>query len=177
MSKPPWLVRAARKTDRAFLEGFTCADMNIVWQAEVQTFIRQQLFDWTFDPLAKEQDPRLLLVFERKTKTLVAVGAHERTTMRYAGQAPFAATKLEVVAVARSFQGRTFPAGERVSDVLMSSTVSDVIARVPPRRSGAMIRARAVAVRSSRSAARTRLSVVCKSARRVGSIHASCLDA
>lgn len=49
------MARSRGATDRALLERFACADMTIVWQAEVQTFIQQQLFDWAFDPLAKEQ--------------------------------------------------------------------------------------------------------------------------
>jgi hypothetical protein len=45
----------------------------------------------------------------------------------------FAATQLEVVGVALKWQGRSFPAGERASDVLMSAVMTDVSSRVPPR--------------------------------------------
>jgi hypothetical protein len=45
----------------------------------------------------------------------------------------FAATKPEVVGVALKWQGRSFPAGERASDVLMSAVMTDVRSHVPPR--------------------------------------------
>lgn len=134
MTARGWLVRLARNTkkDRALLTAFSCADAEILWQAEVESYVRASLIDWAFEPLAKKNDPRVLLVFERKTSRLVGLAAHERTTLTQAGE-PFAATKLEVVAVARDWQGRTFPDGERASDVVMSAVMADVTRRVPPR--------------------------------------------
>lgn len=60
-------------------------------------------------------------------------GAHERTQLRYGRRKAFAATKLEVVAIARNWQGQRFKSGERVSDVLLSAVMTDVADRVPPR--------------------------------------------
>ena len=45
----------------------------------------------------------------------------------------FPATKLEVVGIALKWQGYSFPTGERASDVLMSTVMTDVRSRVPPR--------------------------------------------
>jgi hypothetical protein len=133
MSQPAWRVRAARKKDRSLLEGFTCADPAVPWEAEVESFIRYKVIEWAFEPLARDQDPRLLLVFDRRTKELVAVAAHERRTLQHDDEAPFAATKLEVVAVARAWQGRRFNSGERASDVAMAAVMTDVTDRVPRR--------------------------------------------
>jgi len=133
MSQSEWLVRVARKKDRALLMRFSCADIAVPWEAEVEAYVRQSLFDWAFDTFAKENDPRLLLVFHRKSGDLVGVAAHERTTLRYGKQRAFAATKLEVVALSRTWQGARFKTGERTSDVLMSAVMSDVAGRVPPR--------------------------------------------
>ena len=81
----PWLVRSARNTkqDRALLEAFSCADRAFRWQAEVEDFIRDALFDWAFEPLAKPRDPRLLFTFVRSTMELVGVAAHERVTLQH----------------------------------------------------------------------------------------------
>jgi hypothetical protein len=135
MSRSQWVVRSARKTrkDRALLESFACADTTVTWQAEVESFIRTHLFDWAFDPLAAAQDPRLLLVLVRSTGELIGVAAHERVTLTGRARVRIAATKLEVVAVARTWQGRRFPMGERVSDVVMSAAMTDIAVRVPPR--------------------------------------------
>jgi hypothetical protein len=135
MSVPAWVIRPARNTkrDRALLASFRCADPSVDWQVDVESFVRETLFDWAFDPLAKAQDPRLLLIFERKSKRLVGLAAHERTSMTRQEGAPFAATKLEVIAVALEWQGRKFASGERASDVVMSAALTDVVARVPPR--------------------------------------------
>lgn len=79
------------------------------------------------------RDPRLLLVFEKKTNALVGLAAHERTTLQFREEPPFAATKLELVAVALSWQGKHFKGGTRVSDVVMAAVMRDVIDRVPRR--------------------------------------------
>lgn len=133
MSQTEWLVRAARKKDREVLGRFSCAAPEVHWEAEVEAFVRRALLDWAFDPFAKKNDPRLLLVFHREDGDLVGVAAHERTTLRYGTQRAFAATQIEVVAVARTWQGRRFKGGERASDVLMSAVMGDVAGRVPPR--------------------------------------------
>lgn len=132
MSQAEWRVRAARKTDRALLTHFTCADRTRPWEVEVEQFIQRSLFDWAFDAHAKKNDPRLLLLFDRQGGELVAVAAHERTELRHRKKV-FAATKLEVVAVARAWQGHRLNGRARVSDVLMSAVMSDVSRRVPPR--------------------------------------------
>lgn len=133
MSPPCWDYRPARHKDRALLEHFSCADPDIFWQLEVEKFIQTQLHEWAFDPHAKEQDPRLLLLFERRSRDLVGVAAHEKTTLQYGNGPPFFATKLEVLAIASRWQGRSFASRERVSDVLMSGVLTDIQARVPPR--------------------------------------------
>lgn len=132
MSQGGWHVRAARKTDRALLTQFTCADGTRPWEVEVEQFIQRSLFDWAFDAHAKKNDPRLLLLFDRQDGELIAVAAHERTELRHRKKI-FAATRLEVVAVARAWQGQRLHGGARVSDVMMSAVMSDVSSRVPPR--------------------------------------------
>jgi hypothetical protein len=100
---------------------------------EVEQYIRNQLIDWTFGPHAVAGDPRLLLVFATSTNELVAVAAHERQVMGSQDGRRFDVTKLEVAAVALSWQGRRFATGDRVSDVLMSALMADISARVPSR--------------------------------------------
>lgn len=102
------------------------------WEVEVEQFVRNALFARAFDEFAQKNDPRLLLLFHRKSE-LIGVAAHERTQLRYGKRKAFAATKLEVVAIARKWQGQRFKSGERVSDVLMSAVMTDVAGRVPPR--------------------------------------------
>ncbi len=117
--------------DRELLSSFACADQAVRWQAEVEQFIQAQLTDWAFDPHAGAGDPRLLLAFTT-AGDLFGVAAHERVILR-AGDTSFPATKLEVVGLALKWQGRSFPTGERASDVLMSAVMTDVSSRVPPR--------------------------------------------
>jgi hypothetical protein len=61
------------------------------------------------------------------------VAAHERVIFQGSDGSLFNATKLEVAAIARAWQGCRFHTGERTSDVLMSAVMTDVSARVPPR--------------------------------------------
>jgi len=85
-----------------------------------------------FDPYADAGDPRLLLAFTTEGD-LFGVGAHEQVVLQAGDGTSFPATKLEVVGVALEWQGRTFPMGERASDVLMSAVMTDVSSRLPPR--------------------------------------------
>jgi hypothetical protein len=133
MSQSEWYVRSARLADRELLSTFECANPNLNFETEVEQYIRGQLIDWTFDPHAVSGDPRLLLVLTNSTSELVAVAAHERQVMESQDRSRFDVTKLEVAAVALSWQGRRFATGERVSDVLMSAVMADISARVPPR--------------------------------------------
>jgi hypothetical protein len=134
MSEPAWLVRAARNTvrDRRLLEKFSCG-RSAFWTAETEDFIRAKLFDWVFAPGAADDDPRLLLVFERSSKVLVGIAAHERVTLKYGTSEPFPATKLKVAALTSNWQGKTFQTRPRASDVLMSAVLQDVSNRVPKR--------------------------------------------
>lgn len=135
MTKPPWLLRNARRTqrDRARLAAFQCADDESPFTLEVEHFIRDSVYDWAFAPGAQVDDPRLLLLFERESGQLIGVAAHERHPLLDRDGKAFSATKLEVVALARSWQGKTFTTGERASDVLMSGVMADVTNRVPKR--------------------------------------------
>jgi hypothetical protein len=132
MTETGWRIRLGSPGDRELLASFACADPAVRWQAEVEQFIQTQLADWAFDPHADAGDPRLLLAF-KAAGDLFGVAAHERVTLRAGDGASFPATKLEVVGVALKWQGRSFPAGERASDVLMSAVMTDVSSRVPPR--------------------------------------------
>jgi hypothetical protein len=132
MTGAGWRIRSGSRSDRELLASFACADPAVRWQAEVERFIQTQLADWAFDPYAAEGDPRLLLAFAA-AGDLFGVAAHERVTLQAGDGIQFHATKLEVVAVALKWQGRSFPTGERASDVLMSALMIDVSARVPPR--------------------------------------------
>jgi hypothetical protein len=132
MNEAGWHIRPGRPGDRELLASFACADLAVRWQAEVEQFIQAHLTDWAFDPNAREGDPRLLLAFTA-AGDLFGVAAHERVTLQAGDGATFPATKLEVVGVALKWQGRSFPTGERASDVLMSAVMTDVSSRVPPR--------------------------------------------
>jgi hypothetical protein len=132
MTGAGWRIRPGRSDDRELLASFACADRAIRWQAEVEDFIQTKLTDWAFDPHASDGDPRLLLALTT-AGDLFGVAAHERVALQASDGTHFPATKLEVVGVALKWQGRTFPTGERASDVLMSAVMTDVSSRVPPR--------------------------------------------
>jgi hypothetical protein len=132
MTTTGWRVRTGHPDDRQLLASFECADNAVMWQAEVERFIQSGLADWTFDPHAAEGDPRLLLAFA-EAGDLFGIAAHERATLRAADGSQFHATKLEVIAIALKWQGRTLSSRERASDVLMQAVMNDVRARVPPR--------------------------------------------
>jgi hypothetical protein len=132
MTGAGWRVRPGGPGDRELLASFACADPAVRWQGEVEQFIQVQLADWAFAPHAADGDPRLLLAFTAEGD-LFGVAAHERVTLQASDGSQFPATKLEVVRVALKWQGRSFPAGERASDVLMSAVMTDVSSRVPPR--------------------------------------------
>jgi hypothetical protein len=138
-----WVARAATPHDDGLLLSFDWVGTGASWEREVQAFVAGQLLQWAFDPYAQDGDPRLLLVLTAGTGDLVAVGAHERVMLADSGSGErFAATKVEVVAVAKAWQSRRFDAGgaadpertgPRVSDVVMSAVMADVASRVPPR--------------------------------------------
>jgi hypothetical protein len=138
-SKSLWSIRPGAKRDRGLLSSFTCADPSAPWEVEVEAFVQGHLLGWALEPFAAVNDPRVLLVFDGPSGELVGVAAHERAALRAPGDISVAATKLEVVAVARGWQGRSFPgpasggAGPRVSDVVMSAAMTDIRARVPAR--------------------------------------------
>ena len=132
MTETGWHIRLGSPGDRALLASFACADPAVRWQTEVEQFIQTQLTDWAFDPHADAADPRLLLAFT-VAGDLFGVAAHERVILRAGDGNSFPATKLEVVGVALKWQGRSFPTGERASDVLMSAVMTDVSSRAPPR--------------------------------------------
>lgn len=133
MTSSAWQLRSIRRTqkDRKTLSSFVCANVPAAWQTEVEEFIQNALFDWCFSPLAEANDPRVLLLFDTATEDLVGVAAHESVVMQTTRRASFVATKLEVVAISRDWQGRAFGGGERASDVLMSGALADISARVP----------------------------------------------
>lgn len=135
MKSSEWQLRSIRRTqkDRKALATFACANATIAWQAEVEDFVQNALFEWRFSPLAESNDPRVLLLFDKATEDLVGAAAHESVVMRTARGESFVATKLEVVAICRDWQGRAFGSGARASDVLMSGAMVDISARVPPR--------------------------------------------
>jgi RimJ/RimL family protein N-acetyltransferase len=132
VSAVEWSVRSIRRTrrDRDRLASFSCADPGIDWQVEVEDFVRNELYEWRYAALAQADDSRVLLVF--RDEELIGVVAHERIHLQHQEEA-FVATKLEVVALARRWQGRRFASGERASDVLLSAVMTDVASRVPPR--------------------------------------------
>lgn len=65
----PWWVRPARQADRARLAKFVCADAAAPWTIEVERFIRTGLLDWAEAPGAVDDDPRVLLVGDRKSNS------------------------------------------------------------------------------------------------------------
>src|SRR5712692_9841403 len=133
MSESEWRIRSGRPADRDLLASFACADPAVDFEVEVEDYIRAHLIDWTFAPGAADDDPRLLLAFVNEAEELFGVAAHERVSLRANDGTLFNATKLEVAAIARPWQGRRFSTGERASDVLMSAVMTDVSARIPPR--------------------------------------------
>jgi hypothetical protein len=132
MGKALWRIRAARKSDRAKLKGFECARDASRAQVEVENFVRFQVFDWAFEPRAQDGDPRLLLLLDDRFD-LIGVAAHERKTLKAPDGETFPASKLEVVALSKAWQGKAFSDGTRASDVLMSALMKDISGRVPPR--------------------------------------------
>lgn len=133
MSEAEWRIRSGQPADRELLASFTCADPVVGWQVEVEQFVRTRLIDWTFDPCAVSGDPRLLVALVAATGEQFGVAAHEQVILEGGDGAQFHATKLEVLAIAASWQGRRFRTGERASDVLMSAVMTDISTRVPPR--------------------------------------------
>ena len=134
MKLPEWLIRVARKRDASLLKRFSCSRVEApAWESEIENYIRDSLLDWAFEPGAQDDDPRVLLILHRKTNVLLGVAAHERCELRGPARQSFPATKLQVVAVETSWQGRKFSSGERVSDVVMSAAMRDVLGRVPAR--------------------------------------------
>jgi hypothetical protein len=129
----PWRARAATKRDRALLAKFVCADARHRWSVEVEQFIRDQVLDWALAEGAAEDDPRLLLVLDRRADSLIGVAAHERVFLGTSDAEKISATKLYVVAVSSAWQGKRFATGERASDVVMSAAMADIAARRPPR--------------------------------------------
>jgi len=117
-------------TDRARLAAFKCADPSIAWQAEVENFVQDELFEWRYAPLAQEDDPRVLLLLNGEE--LIGVAAHEKIRVQSNG-VMLHASQLQVVAIATDWQGLANDDGQRVSDILMSGVMTDITARVPPR--------------------------------------------
>jgi len=132
MTEPEWHIRQGNPGDRELLRSFACANSSATWQCEVERYIQVQLIDWAFDPHAAEADPRLLLGFSTSGE-LFGVAAHEKVRLREGNGAVVHATKIEVVALAPKWQGRSFSEGSRISDVLMSALLADISARIPPR--------------------------------------------
>lgn len=132
MTEPEWRVRIGQEADRALLGSFKCADPASVFEVEVESFVQSSALSWSLDQGAAVDDPRLLLVVTTGVDELVGVAAHERVILQGPG-GPLNATKLEVVALARAWQGRRFESGERASDVLMSAAMADISVRMPPR--------------------------------------------
>ncbi|XVU21128.1 hypothetical protein ACQPZJ_28090 [Actinoplanes sp. CA-054009] len=133
MTRPEWLIRPGGPDDRELLGSFRCADPAHAWEDEVEQFIQKQLLEtWALAPGAVDDDPRLLLALTADGE-LFGVAAHEKVILQRGDGASFAATKIEVVAIATAWQRRRFASGDRASDVLMSAVMSDVARRVPPR--------------------------------------------
>lgn len=120
MSTPPWRVRVATEADRALIARFRCADPAVAWQVEVETYVRTRLLDWALAPGAVADEPRALFVLHRRTRTLLAVAAHERLLLQAtdaSGSKSFYGTRLQVVAVATKWQAKKL-GGVRISDVV-----------------------------------------------------------
>lgn len=133
MSLPEWRVRPATKKDRKLLATFSCADPGAAWELEVEEFVQEDLIDWAFAPRAQVNDPRLLLIFERKSKSLVGIAAHEAEPLQNKDGTQIPSTKLVIVAVAAAWQGKQLKSGDRASDVVMAAAMKDVADRVPGR--------------------------------------------
>lgn len=132
MTEPEWRIRAGREGDRALLAAFTCADPKTAFEVEVERFVQGSVLDWALDARAADNDPRLLLVVTTVAGELIGVAAHERVELQ-GSSGPISATKLEVVALATAWQGRSFESGHRASDVLMSAAMADISSRNPAR--------------------------------------------
>jgi hypothetical protein len=76
--KVPGRVRPAAQRDQKVLAAFRCANPAVPWQVEVEVFIQRDVLKWALDPFAAESDPRLLLVFDRRSNELVGMGARRR---------------------------------------------------------------------------------------------------
>jgi hypothetical protein len=133
MTSSAWRVRVATEKDRKLLARFRCATGTAAWEREVELEVRSYLLDWAFAEGAAVDTPTILMVFDIASGDLVALGAHERQFLGTSALDRVSATKIHLVAVAKKWQGNSFPTGERVSDVVMNAVLTDIATHVPPR--------------------------------------------
>lgn len=132
MSEEEWHVRVACGDDADLLHRFRCAAGGRHWQREVERFVCHDLLNWGLDEHATAADPRVLLLTTTSGE-LIGVAAHEHAALAAPDGRRIEATKLQVIALALSWQGRCFESGARASDVLLSAAMIDISTRRAPR--------------------------------------------
>jgi hypothetical protein len=126
------VVRPARAEDEELLSTFKCSS-GPPCEAEVETFVRNDLLEWALAPGAALDDPRALLLLDRANPgNLVAVAAHERLTELLLRGKPLEGTKAHVVAVALDSR-RTQIVGRRPGDLAFAALRQDARSRQPTR--------------------------------------------
>ena len=127
----PWSVRTVRAGDKTRLAGFICADATVAWEREVEEYVQRGLLAWVSEPRAVANDPRALLLLARTSGDLIGVAAHERAEVHVPQTGTVIATRLEVVAIAKQWQGQRLggTADPKASDVLMSAIMRDIQTR------------------------------------------------
>lgn len=130
------VAKRARLGDEllAKISTFRCADRQDAYQLEVEEWICGDLVKWTFDPFAAGDEPQLILTIDDATGELVGVCAYAHAMLQSADGQPVMAEKLQVAAVALPYQGKRDAADRRYSDVVLSTALADIEARMPPLR-------------------------------------------
>jgi hypothetical protein len=112
---------------------FRCADADAGPQVEVENWVRNDLSSWVFASGAAIDEPQLLATLDHQTGELIGVFVHEHAWLQRGG-VRIAAEKITVAAVALDYQRKHDVEDRRYSDLVMSSGLQAIEARMPPQR-------------------------------------------
>lgn len=129
------VVRRVTEDDEILeqLATFRCADADAGHQVEVENWIRNELSSWVFAPGAAIDEPQLIATLNHQTGQLIGVFVHEHAWLQRGG-VRVAAEKITVAAVALDYQRKHDVEDRRYSDLVMSSGLQAIDARMPPER-------------------------------------------
>ena len=124
-----WGAEAFNTGHVALIKAFRCATTGNTWDDEVERWIRSAAIPWVADESRADMDRRLLLLFDG-LGNLAGIAAHELRDAIAAGvESGFVVRHLTAIAVGVDWQATSIPRSGRVSDVLMSTTLSDINSR------------------------------------------------